>query len=137
MYDKNGYTIREGEILLIDNERKPNPFSENKGIVGTYKGYDIQVVEIKPGDTILLRLNDDVDLESANAIVEMMNNLYPECTTIPVNEWFLKGMTILRNPDKECDAVKLSIIDKPIEEMYPDLFNLGKGTAVRPGEIIW
>lgn len=114
-----------------------NPFSENKGIVGTYKGYDIQVVEIKPGDTILLRLNDDVDLESANAIVEMMSELYPECTTIPVNEWFLKGMTILRNPDKECDSVKLSIINKPFEEMYPDLFDLGKGTAVRPGEIIW
>ena len=49
-----------------------NPFSENKGIAGTFKGYDIQVVEIKPGDTILLHLNDDVDLESAQSIVGMM-----------------------------------------------------------------
>ena len=137
MYNKDGYTIREGEILLIDNERKPNPFSENKGITGTFKGYDIQVVEIKPGDTILLRLNDDVDLESAQAIVEMMSELYPECTTIPVNEWFLKGMTILRNPDKECDSIKLNIIDQPIEEMYPELFGLGSTSAVPKGGIIW
>lgn len=107
-----------------------NPFSENKGKIGTFKGYDIQVVEIRPGDTILLRLNDNVDLESANAIVEMMNELYPKCTTIPVNEWFLKGMTILRNPDKECDSIALNVIDKPIDELYPELFDLGKGTAV-------
>lgn len=114
-----------------------NPFSENKGIAGTFKGYDIQVVEIKPGDTILLHLNDDVDLESVQSIVEMMNELYPKCTTIPVNELFLKGMTILRNPDKECDSVKLNIVDKPLEEMYPELFDLNKGTSVRPGESIW
>lgn len=137
MYNEGGRPIHEGEIIRIDSEGNCKSFSENKGIVGTYKGYDIQVVEIKPGDTILLRLNDDVDLESAQAIVEMMSKLYPECTTIPVNEWFLKGMTILRNPDKECDSIKLNIIDKPIDELYPDLFDLGKGTAVRPGEIIW
>ena len=114
-----------------------NSFSKNKDIIGTSKGYDIQVVEIKPGDTIILRLNDDVDLESANAIVQMMNELYPECTTIPVNEWFLKGMTILRNPDKERDSIKLNINDKPIEEMYPELFGLGSTSAVPKGGIIW
>lgn len=137
MYKEDGRPIREGEIIRIDSEGNCKAFSENKGIVGTFKGYDIQVVEIKPGDTILLRLNDDVDLESANAIVQMMNELYPECTTIPVNEWFLKGMTILRNPDKECDSIKLNIIDKPIEEMYPELFGLGQTSAVPKGGVIW
>ena len=67
---------------------------------GKINGYDIQIVDIQPGDTILLHLNDDVDLESANAIVDMMTELYPDCTTIPVNEWFLKGMTIFRQAEK-------------------------------------
>ena len=65
-----------------------------------------------------------------------MNELYPECTTIPVNEWVLKGMTILRSPGKGCDSIKLNIVDKPLEELYPDLFN-GKTSAVPKGGIIW
>ena len=104
--------------------------------VAKWQGYDIQTVNIQPGDTILLRLNDNVDLENAQAIVKMMNELYPECTTIPVNEWFLKGMTILRKSEKIADMVDSSIIDKPLEEMYPELFGLGGSSAVPKGGII-
>ena len=117
--------INTTNVIPMDNHEQYNYFSSNEstqGIISTWKGYDIQVVEIKPGDTILLRLNDNVDLENAQGIIEMMNELYPECTTIPVNEWFLKGMTILRGAQSAGDSVNLALIDRPLEEEYPELF---------------
>ena len=103
---------------------------------GEWKGYDIQVVDIQPGDTILFHLNDDVDIETVSAIMSEMEKAFPTNTIIPVNEWFLKGMTIVRQANPVADMVDLSIIDKPLEEEYPDLFN-GKTSAVPKGGIIW
>ena len=101
-----------------------------------WKGYDIQTVDIRPGDTILLHVNDEVDVNTLTVIMEEMSKTFPNNTIIPVNEWILKGMTIVRQTEPVADVVDLSIIDKPLEELYPDLFD-GKTSAVPKGGIIW
>lgn len=137
MYNRDGSTIHEGEVIRIDSKGNLNPFIEDKGIVGKWKGYDIQVVNIQPGDTILFHLNDDVDVETVSAIMNEMEKAFPANTIIPVNEWILKGMTIVRQAESIADMVDLSIINKPLEELYPDLFGLGSSSAVPKGGIIW
>lgn len=117
MYNKDSFTITQD------------------GLVGKLKGYDVQVVNLQPGDTILFHLNDDVDVQTASAIMDEMKKVFPTNTVIPVNEWILKGMTIVRQANRVADMVDLSIIDKPLGELYPDLFN-SKTSAVPKGEII-
>lgn len=137
MYNKDGQTMREGEVICIDSKGNFNPFVEDRGIVGKWKGYDIQVVNIQPGDTILFHLNDDVDIETVSAIMNEMEKAFPSNTIIPVNEWILKGMTIVRQANPVANMVDLSIVDKPLEEMYPELFGLGGTSAVPKGGVIW
>ena len=122
MYNKDGSTIKQDDLVYVRT--------------GGWKGYDIQVVDIQPGDTILFHLNDDVDIEAVSAIMSEMEKAFPTNTIIPVNEWILKGMTIVRQANPVADMVNLSIVDKPLEELYPDLFN-GKTSAVPKGGIIW
>lgn len=131
------YNYDNSDTISMNNRRKYdyNTLDPNKGIVGAYKGYDIQVVDIRPGDTILFHLNDDIDLESVSAIMEEMGKTFPNNTIIPVNEWILKGMTILRKSEQIGDCVSEIILDKPLEEMYPELFS--SITAVPKGKKIW
>lgn len=139
MYNYNNSTINEGDMISMDNRRNYtyNALDPTKGKIGTYKGYDIQVVDIRPGDTLLFHLNDDVDIETVAAIMEEMSKTFPKNTIIPVNEWILKGMTILRKAEPVDDCVSELTMIQPLEELYPELFDLGRGTAVKPGEIIW
>lgn len=122
MYNKDGSTIKQDDLVYVRT--------------GGWKGYDIQVVDIQPGDTILFHLNDDVDIEAVSAIMSEMEKAFPTNTIIPVNEWILKGMTIVRQANPVANMVDLSIVDKSLEELYPDLFN-GKTSAVPKGGIIW
>lgn len=113
-----------------------NIISTNNRRKYEWKGYDIQIVDIRPGDTILFHINDEVDVNTLTAIMEEMSKTFPNNTIIPVNEWILKGMTIIRQAEPVAEMVDLSIIDKPLEELYPDLFD-GKTSAVPKGGIIW
>jgi hypothetical protein len=99
------------DIISMNNRRKYE-----------WKGYDIQVVDIQPGDTILFHVSDDADIETVFALMKEMNNTFPNNTIIPVNEWILKGMTIVRQSKPVADMVDISIIGKPLEEEYPELF---------------
>lgn len=139
MYNYNHSIINEGDMISMDSRRNYtyNALDPSKGIIGTYKGYDIQVVDIRPGDTILFHLSDDLNIDDVSSIMEEMSKTFPENTIIPVNEWILKGMTILRKAEPVGDCVKELTMIQPLEELYPDLFDLGRGTAVKPGEIIW
>ena len=111
MYNKNNLIVQEGDVISMENRRKYK-----------WKGYDIQTVDIQPGDTILFHINDDVDLYSVSALMEEMSKTFPQNVVIPVNEWILKGMTVIRQAKSVADMVDMSIIDRPLEEEYPELF---------------
>ena len=123
MYNRDGSTIKQDDLVYVRT--------------GGWKGYDIQVVDIRPGDTILFHLNDDLDICDVSSIVEEMGKVFPENTIIPVNEWILKGMTILRQAKPVGDSVDEVVMIQPLEELYPDLFGLGGSSAVPKGGIVW
>ena len=110
-------------------------FEKDKGVVGEFKGYKIQTVDIRPGDTILLHLNDDVDIASCNEIMNEMKKTFPDNHILFVNEWVLKGMTVIRQAKPMADSVDEIILNEPLEKLYPDLF--GSKTGLKPGEILW
>ena len=110
-------------------------FEKDKGIVGEFKGYKIQTVDIRPGDTILLHLNDDVDIASCQEIMKEMKKTFPDNNILFVNEWVLKGMTVIHQAKPIADSVDEIILNEPLEKLYPDLF--GSKTGLKPGEILW
>ena len=114
-----------------------NPFCEKTGIIGTFKGYDIQVVDIQPGDTILFHLSDNVDIDTACSIIKEMEKAFPTNTIIPVNEWILKGMTIVRQANPIADMVNMSIINQPLEVLYPDLFSSNIQKEDKSGDLLY
>ena len=109
-------------------------FEKDKGIVGEFKGYKIQTVDIRPGDTILLHLNDDVDIASCQEIMQEMQKTFHN-NILFVNEWVLKGMTVIRQAKPIADSIDKIILNEPLEKLYPDLF--GSKTGLKPGEILW
>jgi hypothetical protein len=110
----------------------------SKNICGEWQGYDIQVVDVRPGDTILFHINDDMDVDTVSQIVTEMSKAFPDNVIIPVNEWVLKGMTIVRQATKQINDITYeAIMNQSLEELYPDLFKQNKTSAVKPGEIIW
>ena len=90
--------------------------------LGFNKSYDIQTVNIKPNDTILIHLNNELDFGEVSMIVEEIGKIFPNNTILPVNELVLKGMTIIRQSETIGDCVNETFINKPLEELYPELF---------------
>ena len=98
---------------------------------------DIFISDITEQYLEMMKEIDDVDVETVATIMEEMSKTFPNITIIPVNEWILKGMTVVRQAKSVGDMVDMSIIDQPLEVLYPDLFNGPTGTAVPKGGIIW
>ena len=103
--------------------------------IGSSHQYDIQTADIRPGDTILFHLNDDVDMEDCKEIMNEMKKTFPNNNILFVNERALKGMTILRQAKPIADSVNEIILNDPLENLYPDLFD--SKTGLKPGEILW
>lgn len=85
------------------------------------KKYDIQVVDIQPGDTLLLHLSPDVELNECREILREMQKLFPEQIIVPVNEYILQGISILRQ-NKIQTTIGNAPLSDSLEKLYPDLF---------------
>ena len=66
------------------------------GIVGSFRNFPAEVVNIQPNDVILLRISDDLDLHTCREIQKEMNETFPNNKTLLCNEHIFKGLTILR-----------------------------------------
>lgn len=91
------------QVIGMDNRRQYeyNTLTSTKGVIGNLKGYDIQTVEVKPNDVLLLRISDDLDLHTCREIQKEMNETFPNNTTLLCNDHIFKGLTILR-----CDSTE-------------------------------
>ena len=91
------------QVIGMDNHRQYeyNTFTSTNGVIGNLKGYDIQTIEVKPNDVLLLRISDDLDLHTCREIQKEMNETFPNNTTLLCNDHIFKGLTILR-----CDSIE-------------------------------
>lgn len=81
-----------------------------RGIVGDFKKYDIQTVEINPNDVILLHISANLNLRDIQAIEKEVRREFPENRVLIVNKQVLEGMTIVRKGTTE-----VSLIEDPVD----------------------
>ena len=81
-----------------------------RGIIDEFKKYDIQTIEIKPNDVILLHISPDLDLDSCETIFKEVKSQFPNNTILIVNKYILEGISVLRN-----ENTKISLIDDPVD----------------------
>lgn len=81
-----------------------------QGKIGTFKSYDIQVIEVKSNDVILLHISPDMDLYNCEALYAEVKKEFPNNTVLIVNKHVLEGISILRNGN-----TKISLIDDPVD----------------------
>ena len=86
------------QVIGMNNRRQYeyNTLTSTNGVIGNLKGYDIQTIEVKPNDVLLLRISDDLDLHTCREIQKEMNETFPNNTTLLCNDHIFKGLTILR-----------------------------------------
>lgn len=91
------------QVIGMNNRRQYeyNTLTSTKGVIGNLKSYDIQTIEVKPNDVLLLRISDDLDLHTCREIQKEMNETFPNNTTLLCNDHIFKGLTILR-----CDSIE-------------------------------
>lgn len=109
-------------VISVDDYSNYLSSESTKGIVGTWKGYETQVVSLKPGDVLLVHISDDMDLYSCRDIMQTLKETFPNNQCVLCNEHVLKGLTIIREVEREkiddvVDISKVVDVDKMFEEL--------------------
>ena len=81
-----------------------------RGVVGEFKKYDIQTVEINPNDVILLHISSNLSLHEIQAIEKEVRSEFPENRVLVVNRQVLEGMTILKK-----NSTDINLITDPVD----------------------
>ena len=81
-----------------------------RGVVGDFKKYDIQTVEINPNDVILLHISSNLSLRDIQAIEKEVRSEFPENRVLIVNKQVLEGMTIVKK-----GSTAINFIEDPID----------------------
>lgn len=89
-----------------------------RGVVGEFKKYDIQTVEINPNDVILLHISSNLSLRDIQAIEKEVRSEFPENRVLVVNRQVLEGMTILKK-----NSTDINLITDPInvDEIFDNI----------------
>ena len=58
--------------------------------------YNIQTIEVRDNDVILLQVNDSLDLDELNSMYQEISKIFPKNKILIVNHHILENMTILR-----------------------------------------
>lgn len=109
-------------VISVDDYSNYLSSESTKGIIGTWKGYETQVVSLKPGDVLLVHISDDMDLYSCRDIMQTLKETFPNNQCVLCNEHVLKGLTIIREVEREkiddvVDISKVVDVDKMFEEL--------------------
>lgn len=60
----------------------------------------IEVVNLKPNDVIVLHLNEDVDYECANELVQNLQNMLPNNTVLFKHPLLIESISIIHQEGK-------------------------------------
>ena len=102
--------------------------------LGNQKDYEVQVIDIQPGDSIVHHVNENLDLYNCKELFDKFEKTYPNNPIIFCHKEMLENITILRQTEKINSVNDKIIIDDPYYA-YP--FAENKNTGLRPGDILW
>ena len=71
--------------------------------------YNIQVISVKPGDVLLVQVNDNLDLENVRAIFKEVQTNFPNNQILIANHHILNSLKILRPEDWLLHNTELSV----------------------------
>ena len=98
----NGEWYPDDQIYYLPtNKIGISTIDPTEATIEPLKGYDIQTIEVRPNDVLLLRISDNLDLHTCREIQKEMNETFPNNVTLLCNDHIFKGLTILR-----CDSIE-------------------------------
>lgn len=81
---------------------------------------DIQMVHIDSEDTILCQINENLRPSDYKIIMEQFKKVFPNNNILFTNNKSIEKIIVLKRNNLLED-----ILNKPLEELYPELFNKG------------
>lgn len=81
---------------------------------------DIQTIHIDSEDTILCQLNENLDFSDYKIIIKQFEKAFPKNNILFTTNNNIEKIIILKKNNLLED-----ILSKPLEELYPELFNKG------------
>ena len=63
--------------------------------------YDINIVNLKPNDSIILHLTEEVDLETANHLIRDIQRAFPNQNVIATHPFLIEDITIIQQKDAD------------------------------------
>ena len=80
------------------------------GVIGTWTGLPIQVIETNPNDIILCEVSNDIGLEECEAIHKELKKAFPKNTVLLINGNIIKNFTFLRPKEDEYSSIETNRI---------------------------
>ena len=80
------------------------------GVIGTWTGIPVQIVETNPDDIILCEVSNDIGLEECEAIHKELKKAFPKNTVLLINGNMIKNFTFLRPKEDEYSNIETNRI---------------------------
>ena len=71
--------------------------------------YNIQTISIRPGDVVLVQVNDNLDIDTVRSIFKEVQSSFPDNHILIANRHILNSLKILRPEDWLLHKTELSI----------------------------
>ena len=71
--------------------------------------YNIQAISVKPGDVLLVQVNDNLDIDTAHSIFKEIQNCFPNNQILIANHHILNSLKILHPEDWLLHNTELSV----------------------------
>lgn len=95
-----GYTYNSIDGFDFDKYNSTTIFADKldttSGVIGTWTGIPIQIVETNSDDIILCEVSNDIGFEECEAINKELKKAFPKNTVLLINGNIIKNFTFLR-----------------------------------------
>ena len=65
--------------------------------------FEINTLELKGGDILIVHFNRDVDMHTMNELINYIKQYLPDNDVIAANNYYVNGMTVIHKEKQELD----------------------------------
>ena len=109
-----GYTYNSIDGFDFDKYNSTTIFADKldttSGVIGTWTGIPVQIVETNPDDIILCEVSNSIGLEECEAIHKELKKAFPKNTVLLINGNMIKNFTFLRPKEDEYSNIETNRI---------------------------